>query len=255
MRLKDKVALVTGSSRGIGRAIALRFAEEGADVVINYSRDVEGAQSALDEVQKLGRKGMIYQADVGQVAQAQAMVAKAVATLGRLDVLVNNSGIEKKAMFWDVTEQEYDAVMNVNMKGLFFASQAFVQHLRATKRPGKIINISSVHEELPFPGFAPYCVSKGGVRMLTRDLAVELGPLGITINNIAPGAIETSINKNLMGNSTQLKALLAQIPLGRMGQPSDVSGLAVFLASADADYATGSTYFVDGGLTWHYEEQ
>src|SRR5205814_3757749 len=134
---------------------------------------------------------------------------------GRLDVLVNNSGIEKKADFWDVTEQDYDAVVDVNLKGTFFASQAFVQHLRATKRPGKIINISSVHEELPFPGYAPYCASKGGLQLLTRDLAVELGPHGITVNGIAPGAIATEINRSLLDDRPRIERLLGQIPLGR----------------------------------------
>jgi glucose 1-dehydrogenase len=138
---------------------------------------------------------------------------------------------------------------------VFFASQEFVRHLLATKRRGKIVNISSVHEELPFPNFTAYCASKGALKMFTRNVAVELGPQGVNINNIAPGAIETPINAKLLNDPAKLGALLKQIPLGRLGQPADVAGLAVFLASADADYVTGSTFFVDGGLTWHYEEQ
>ena len=145
--------------------------------------------------------------------------------------------------------------MNVNLKGVFFATQAMVNHARQNSRPARIINISSVHEELPFPNFTAYCASKGGVKMLTRNLAVELGHLGITVNAIAPGAIETPINTKLLNDPAKLNALLQQIPLARLGQPEDVAGVAVFLASDDAAYVTGSTYFVDGGLTWHYEEQ
>ncbi|MCI0388053.1 MAG: glucose 1-dehydrogenase [Acidobacteria bacterium] len=255
MRLRDKVALVTGSSQGIGRAIALRFAQEGADVVINFNRTPKGAEEALAEVQAAGRRGLIVQADLGNTADIRRLVSSAVEHFGRLDILVNNAGLETHAPFWEVTEENYDKVLNVNLKGVFFAAQAFVQHLMKTKRRGKIVNISSVHEELPFPNFTAYCASKGGLKMLTRNLSVELGPLGININNIAPGAVETPINTKLLNDPQKLGALLSQIPLGRLGQPGDVAGLAVFLASDDADYVTGSTYFVDGGLTWHYEEQ
>jgi glucose 1-dehydrogenase len=255
MRLTGKTALVTGSSLGIGRAIAVRFAQEGADVVINYNRTLAGAQEALREVEAAGRRGLIVQADLSNTAAVRKLVATAVEHFGRLDILVNNAGIETHAPFWEVTEEDYDRVLNVNLKGVFFATQAVVQHFMQTKRPGKIINISSVHEELPFPNFAAYCASKGGLRMLTRNLSVELGPLGITINSIAPGAVETPINSKLLNDPQKLRALLSQIPLARLGKPHDVAGLAVFLASPDADYVTGSTYFVDGGLTWHYEEQ
>jgi glucose 1-dehydrogenase len=154
-----------------------------------------------------------------------------------------------------VTERDFDAVLYVNLKGVFFATQAFVQQCRADRRPGKVINISSVHEEMAFPNFAAYCASKGGVRMLTRTLAVELGPLGITINSIAPGAIETPINTALLNDPVKLQSLVGQIPLGRLGRPADVAGLAVFLASSDSDYVTGTTYFVDGGLSVFYQEQ
>jgi glucose 1-dehydrogenase len=143
----------------------------------------------------------------------------------------------------------------LQLKGVFFATQAFVQHLRSSGRAGRVVNISSVHEELPFPNFAAYCASKGGLRMLTRNLAVELGPLGITVNSIAPGAIATPINTKLLNDPVKLRSLTEQIPLGRLGRPEDVAGLAVFLASDEARYVTGSTYVVDGGLTWFYQEQ
>src|SRR5207237_4686882 len=150
--------------------------------------------------------------------------------LGRADILVNNAGIEIGAPFWDVAEKDYDAVLNVNLKGAFFLTQAFVRRLRDAKLPGRIINISSVHEDMGFPHFSTYCVSKGGMRMLTRDLAVELGTLNITVNNIAPGAIATPINTKMMENKDELNSLLKNIPLGRMGTPEDVAGLALYLA-------------------------
>lgn len=255
MRLANKVALITGSSQGIGRVIAERFAQEGADVVINYNRTPGGAEEALRTVQAAGRRGLVVKADLSSTVEIRKLIATAIEHFGRLDILVNNAGIETHAPFWEVTEEDYDRVLNVNLKGVFFATQEMVRHLMKTERRGKIVNVSSVHEELPFPNFTAYCASKGGLKMFTRNLAVELGPLGININSIAPGAIETPINSKLLNDPQKLGALLSQIPLARLGQPGDVSGVAVFLASDDADYVTGSTYFVDGGLTWHYEEQ
>ena len=255
MRLQGRNALVTGSSKGIGRAIAVRFGREGANVVVNYNSDPKGADEAVEEIRSFGGNATAVKADLGNVGSVRALLAASIEALGSLDVLVNNAGIESHAPFWDVTEADYDRVLSVNLKGVFFATQAMVNHLRATGRTGRIINISSVHEEIPFPNFAAYCASKGGLKMLTRDLAVELGPLGITINSIAPGAIETPINSKLLNDPTKLSSLLAQIPLERLGKPEDVAGLAAFLASEDAAYATGATYFVDGGLTWFYQEQ
>ncbi len=255
MKLEGKVALVTGSSQGIGQAIAIRLAQEGADIVIDYRSHPDGAQETLTKVEASGRKGFILKADLGVVSDVRRMIAEGIQHFGKLDILVNNAGLEKNASFWEVTEADYDSVVNVNMKGVFFATQAIVQHLMETKRPGKIINISSVHEELPFPHFTSYCASKGGVKMMMRNLAVELGPLGITINNIAPGAIETPINAKLLNDPEKLSAVINNIPLGRLGQPSDVASLVAFLASPDADYVTGTTLFVDGGLLWNYQEQ
>jgi glucose 1-dehydrogenase len=163
--------------------------------------------------------------------------------------------VEKKSEFWETTEADYDLVMNVNLRGPFFLTQAFVRRLRDAKKPGRIVNISSVHEDMVFPGFASYCCSKGGLRMLMRDLAVELGPLGITVNNVAPGAIATPINKSLLENKPMLNALLKNIPLGRMGTPEDVAGMVAYLASDEASYVTGSTFVIDGGLMRNYKEQ
>ncbi len=255
MRLAGKVALVTGSSGGIGQAIAAAYGKEGAKVVINYSRNLDGANETLAQVEAAGGEGFVLKADVGSVAEVKQMVNESISHFGQLDILVNNAGVEKNAAFWDVTEEDYDKVLDTNLKGVFFTTQAFVQHLMATKRPGRIVNISSTHEDMAFPNFTAYCCSKGGIRMLTRNLCVELGPHGITINNIAPGAIETPINRKLLNDPTKLNSLVGQIPLGRLGQTSDVAGLAVFLGSDEAAYVTGSTYFVDGGLSQFYQEQ
>jgi glucose 1-dehydrogenase len=260
MKLEGKVALVTGSSQGIGQAIAIRLAEEGASIAINYRSHPEGAEETLEKVKAAGGSchavdGFTVQADTGHVIDVQRMVADSVAHFGKLDILVNNAGIEKNADFWDVTEADYDAVLDVNLKGIFFTIQAFVKHLMEQKIPGKVINISSVHEELPFPHFAAYCASKGGLKMLTRNLSIELAPLGITINNVAPGAIETPINTKLLNDPQKLGALLQNIPLKRLGQPRDVASIVSFLASSESDYVTGTTFFVDGGLLWNYQEQ
>lgn len=255
MRLDGKAALVTGAGQGIGRAIAIRFAKEGADVAIDDRTAEGGAQDTLAEIQKLGRKGCVISADIASVDDDRRMIQEAVEKLGKLDILVNNAGVERHGHFWEVTEKDFDFVLNINLKGLFFATQAFVQHLMATKHPGRIINISSVHEELPFPHFSTYCASKGGVKMLTRNLSIELAPYNILVNNIAPGAIETPINTKLLHSPALLKNLLSNIPLRRLGKPEDVAGLATFLASGDASYVTGATFYVDGGLLWNYSEQ
>ena len=255
MKLDGKVALVTGAGQGIGQAIAVRLAQEGADVIIDDRVADERTAETLRQVQATGRRGMVIGADLSDTAATRRMIAEGVREMGRIDILVNNAGVERNAPFWDVTEKDYDFVMNINLRGTFFATQAFVQHLRETKRPGKIINVSSVHEELPFPNFASYSASKGALKMLMRNLSVELAPLGITVNNIAPGAIETPINAKLLNSPEMIKALLVNISLNRLGKPNDVAGVAAFLASADADYMTGSTVLVDGGLMWNYKEQ
>jgi glucose 1-dehydrogenase len=255
MRLEGKVALVTGSGQGIGRAIAVRLAEEGADIVIDDRADDSRAEETLALVKATGRSGVVIVGDLGKIEDDRRMVEEGVRQMGKIDILVNNAGVEKNAPFWNVTEADYDFVLDINLKGTFFATQTFVKHLRDSQRPGKIINISSVHEELPFPHFTSYCCSKGALKMFTRNLSIELAPLGITINNIAPGAIETPINTQLLHSPELLKGLLSNIPLNRLGTTKDVAGVAAFLASSDADYMTGTTVFVDGGLLWSYSEQ
>src|SRR4028118_2183400 len=208
MTLEGKVALVTGSSQGIGQAIAVYLAKEGADIVIDYRSHPDGAKETLAKVEAAGRKGHIVQSDLSLVNDVRKLVSEGIGQFGKLDILVNNAGIDgRNANFWNITEADYDAVINLNLKGTFFATQAIVQHFIETKRTGKIINISSTHEEMAFPHFTSYCASKGGVKMMMRNLAVELGPMGITINNIAPGAIETPINTKLLNDPLKLNSL------------------------------------------------
>ncbi len=254
-KLQGKVAIVTGSSSGIGQSIAIRLASEGANIVVDYRSHPEGANQTKAKIEAAGGKAILVQADVSKLSDTQNLIEQAWQQLGHCDILVNNAGIEKEANFWDITEQDYDAVLNVNLKGAFFLTQAFVRRLRDAKLPGRIINISSVHEDMAFPHFATYCVSKGGVRMLMRNLAVELGPLNITVNDIAPGAIATPINTALLEDKPKLEALLKNIPLNRLGKPEEVAALTAFLASDEAAYITGSTYVIDGGLMRNYHEQ
>ena len=255
-RFDGKVAVVTGSSSGIGQAIAVRLASEGASIVIDYRSHPEGAADTQNQIAAAGGgKTITVQADVSKIADTANLIEQAWQQLGSCDILVNNAGIEKGADFWDVTEEDYDAVLDVNLKGVFFITQAFVRKLRDNKKPGRVINISSVHEDMVFPHFASYCASKGGVRMLMRDLAVELGPLGITLNNVAPGAIITPINKGLLDDHAKLDPLLRNIPLGRLGTSEEVAGLVAYLASEEAGYITGSTFIIDGGLIRNYHEQ
>jgi glucose 1-dehydrogenase len=254
-RLQGKVAIVTGGGSGIGQGIAERLGCEGARVIIDYVGSDTGADQTRRAIEACGSTGEVVQGDVTKVNDDRRLVETAWDRFGSADILVNNAGMEKKSAFWDTPEDEYDQVMAVNLRGPFFLTQAFVRRLRDANKPGRIINISSVHEDMAFPGFTTYCCSKGGLRMMMRNLTVELGPLGITVNNIAPGAIATPINKALLADKIKLNALLANIPLGRLGTPADVAGMVAFLASDDASYVTGATFLIDGGLMRNYREQ
>jgi glucose 1-dehydrogenase len=255
MRLQGKVAIVTGGGSGIGQAIAKRLGCEGARVIINYRGSEAGADETRRTIEACGGQGFVVRGDVTKTDDLRRMVDAAWEKFGSADILVNNAGMEKRSDFWDTPEEEYDQQMAVNLRGPFFLAQAFVRRLRAAKKPGRIINISSVHEDMAFPGFTAYCCSKGGLRMMMHNLTVELGPLGITVNNIAPGAIVTPINKALLEDKTKLDALLQKIPLGRLGTTDDVAGMVAWLASDEASYVTGGTFLIDGGLMRDYHEQ
>jgi glucose 1-dehydrogenase len=250
MRLKDKVALVTGASSGIGKAIAERFAADGARVAVNYRARHPEDQAAGEAVAKsLGGAGFAVGADVSLRADVEKMVSAIVARFGRLDIIVNNAGIEMKHPFLAVTDEEWQRVLNVNLYGAFVVSQVGCRQIVKQGEGGKLIFVSSVHEDIPFPDFAPYCVSKGGVRMLMRNLALELATYRINVNNIAPGAIATPINQAVLTDAIAKKNAESEIPWGRFGKPEEVAAVAAFLASADSEYVTGSTYYVDGGMT------
>ena len=253
--LAGKVAIITGAGTGIGQGIAKRLGAEGAKVVVDYIGPSQGAEETQRAVREAGGEAEIVQADITSMNDVKRLIDTTWQRFGTADILVNNAGVEHKSAFWETEESEYDKVMGVNLRGPFFLTQAFVRRLLDAKRGGRIVNISSVHEDMAFPGFTTYCCSKGGLRMFLHNLAVELGPLGITVNNVAPGAIVTPINKALLSDKAKLDVLLPKIPLGRLGTTDDVAGVVAFLASDDASYVTGSTFVVDGGLMRSYHEQ
>ena len=248
MRLDGKVAIVTGSSLGIGKAIAVALAREGASVAVNYRSHPEEGEEAVEEIQNAGGRAIAVQADVSRQEDVERLIGKTVDEFDRLDIMVNNAGIEEKHSFVDTPYEVWERVISVNLTGVWLGCQEAARQMISQGGGGRIINISSVHEELPMPTNASYCAAKGGVMMLMRTIAVELAEHGITVNNIAPGAIETPINQNLKENPEQMNELLSEIPLGRIGQPEEVAGLAVYLASDEASYSTGSTFYVDGGM-------
>ncbi len=245
--LEGKVALVTGGSSGIGKAISIEMARRGARVIVNYVGGADRADDVVHTINTAEGVAVAIQADVSKAGDVSRMIAQAVSEMGRLDVLVNNAGIEKETPFLEKPEAEWDRVIAVNLKGPFLCTQ-FAARQMAKQGGGTIINISSVHEDIPFPGYAGYCAAKGGLRMLCRDLALELAKHHINVVNVAPGAIDTPINKRTMSDPEKKLALVREIPLGRVGEPEEVAELVSYLASDSASYITGTTIVIDGGL-------
>ena len=248
MLLSGKTMVVTGGNSGIGEAIVVAAAAEGANVVIDYVNHPEETTAAIEKIEAAGGRAVGVQADVSKAADLHAMVKTAVDTFGRLDVLVNNAGMETRTSILDTTEEDYERVLDINLKSAFFGTQFAAKQFIAQGDGGIIINISSVHEDWPMPGNTAYCVSKGGMRMLARTAGVELGGHGIRVVNVGPGAVATPINTSTTSDPAKLKALDAAIPLGRMAQPGEIADLVVFLASGKAAYMTASTVFLDGGI-------
>ena len=248
MKLDNKVAIITGAASGIGQAIAITMAREGASVVVDYVGKPGTADDTVSQIQSAGGKALAVEADVSQPDQVANLVGQAVSTFGKLDIFVNNAGIEYKHRITEFPLDQWNKIIAVNLTGPFLCMQAAAKQMMTQGGPGRIINISSVHQDLPMPTNAPYCASKGGLRMLMRTVAVELGPHGITVNNIGPGAVYTPIDADIQANPEMERALMAEIPVGRWGKPVEIANLAVFLASDDAAYITGSTYYIDGGM-------
>ena len=248
MKLQNKVAIVTGAATGIGQAIAIRFAREGAAVVVDYVGKPDTPNQTESEIAAFGGKTIAVAADVSKPDEVQNLIDSAVKAFGRLDIVVNNAGIETKHPFVDYPLAELQKILAVNLIGPFLVSQAAARQMIKQGEGGRLINISSIHEDLPMPTNAAYCASKGGLRMLARTIAVELAKDKITVNNIGPGAVFTPIDADIEANPELEKALMSEIPLNRWGKPEEIAGLAAFLASDEAAYITGSTYFIDGGM-------
>ncbi|MBI5465213.1 3-oxoacyl-ACP reductase FabG [Candidatus Gottesmanbacteria bacterium] len=248
--LSGKVALVTGGSRGIGQGIALALAQAGADVAVNYISSEEEAEKVVQKIKNLGRRAISVRADVSKKQEVDFMVGEMISQLGKIDILINNAGILSFKPFLEMDEETWDKMMAVNLKGQFLVAQAAARQMVAQKTGGKIINIASIASGqvgVGFPNIAHYCASKGGVVAMTETMALELGPHKINVNAIAPGAIETDMTKNMLLDEKTRQGLLMRIPKGRIGKPEDVGAMAVFLASDEADYCTGATFYVDGG--------
>ena len=251
MRLQNKVAVITGASLGIGSAIALAFAEEGAAVAVDYRSHPDEAKEIVDRVEGSGGRAISVHADVSVPEDVRNLIQKAVQEFGRLDIMVNNAGMEEKMPFLDTPLEVWNKTVAVNLTGAWLGCQEAARQMVSQGGAGRIISISSVHEDLPIPTNSPYCAAKGGVRMLTRTIAVELASHNITVNNIAPGAVDTPMDAHLKEDAKQMQQLISEIPLRRMGKPEEIADLAVYLASDSASYVTGSTFVIDGGMMRH----
>ncbi len=248
MTLDGKVAIVTGGNSGIGRSVALGLAKAGAKLVIDYVVHPEATEALEQEIIGFGDAVIGVKADVSNVKELQALINAAVAKFGRLDIMVNNAGIETRTSVLDTTEEQYTRVLDINLKSAFFGTQIAAKQMMTQGGGGRIINITSVHEDWPMPGNTAYCLAKGGMRMLTRTAGVELAPHGILVVGVGPGAVATPINLSTMQEPALLAKLNAAIPLGRMAQPEEIANVVVFLAGAAASYLTATTIFVDGGI-------
>jgi glucose 1-dehydrogenase len=248
MSLKNKVAIVTGGNSGIGQAIVLELARQGASVVIDYVAHPEATEALEREICKLGNQSVGVEADVSKLADLQKLIDAAVGKFGRVDVMVNNAGIETRTSVLDTTEAQYERVMAINLKSAFFGTQIAARQMIKQGGGGRIINITSVHEDWPMPGNTPYCLAKGGMRMLTRTAGVELAKHDILVVGVGPGAVATPINLSTMTDPAKLAQLNAAIPLGRMARPEEIASVVGFLAGAGASYLTATTIFADGGI-------
>jgi len=246
VKLQGKVALVTGGARSIGRAIALGYAREGAAVAVNYLSNAEAAQGVVREIEAMGGRAMAAQANVSRQAEAQAMVRAVAETLGPIDILVANAGVQKRVFFLELAEADWDWIVGTNLKGCFLVGQAVAQQMKG-RGYGKIINTSSEAAGFPAPRMSAYCVSKAGIAMLTKCMALELASYGIRVNALAPGLTRTDLNRADLEDEAFLKQRVARIPLGRVMAPDDLVGAALFLASPESDSMTGQTLQVDGG--------
>ena len=248
MNLKGKTAIVTGGNSGIGLAIVLELARQGANIVIDYVVHPEATEALEKQVIALGDRAIGVRADVSKIEDLQKLIAAAVKAFGRLDIMVNNAGIETRTSVLDTTEAQYEKVLAINLKSAFFGTQLAAQQMIRQGGGGRIINITSVHEDWPMPGNIPYCLSKGGMRMLTRTAGVELAPHNILVVGVGPGAVETPINRSTMNDPALMKKLNTAIPVGRMARPEEIASVVAFLASDAASYMTATTIFTDGGI-------